>query len=62
MYQDVIPFFDKVKRVPDIIVTRNGRPELHLSTYYCTNFRLPKKPRPDIPAYWQLMGLPPFGH
>jgi len=62
MYQDVIPFFDKVKRVPDIIVTRNGRPELHLSTYYCTNFRLPSKPRPDIPAYWQLMGLPPFGH
>jgi hypothetical protein len=62
IYQDVVPFFDKVKRVPDIIVTRNGRPELHLSTYYCTNFHLPKVSRKDLPVYYQLKGLPPFGH
>ncbi|EHQ24495.1 ArnT family glycosyltransferase [Mucilaginibacter paludis] len=62
IYQDVIPFFDKVKRVPDIIVTRNGRPELHLATFYCTNFHLPSVPRKDLPVYYQLMGLPPFGH
>lgn len=60
--QDAAPFFDEVKRIPDIIVTRNGRPELHLQTYYCKNFRLPKTPRTDIPVYYQLMGLPPFGH
>lgn len=62
IHQDVTPFFDSVKRVPDIIVTRNGRPELHLVTFYLKNFHLPKTPRPDLPVYFQLQGLPPFGH
>lgn len=62
IHQDVTPFFDSVKRVPDIIVTRNGRPELHLVTFYLKNFHLPKTPRPDLPVYFQLKGLPPFGH
>ena len=62
MAQDVAPFFDSIKRVPDIIVTRNGRAELHLSTFYCKNFHLPAAPRRDLPVYFQLMGLPPFGN
>ncbi|RKR83022.1 dolichyl-phosphate-mannose-protein mannosyltransferase [Mucilaginibacter gracilis] len=62
LYQDVTPFFAKVKRVPDIIITRNGREEVHLATYYCTHFQLPKSPRGDLPVYYQLKGLPPFGH
>ncbi|MBW4889269.1 glycosyltransferase family 39 protein [Mucilaginibacter sp. HMF5004] len=62
VHQDAEPFFDSFKRVDDIIVTRNGRPELHLATYYGKNFHLPKQKRPDLPVYWQLMGLPPFGH
>lgn len=62
IHQDVTPFFDSVKRVPDIIVTRNGRPELHLVTFYLKNFHLPKTPRPDLPVYFQLEGLPPFGN
>jgi len=62
IHQDVTPFFDSVKRVPDIIVTRNGRPELHLVTLYLKNFHLPKTPRKDLPVYFQLMGLPPFGN
>jgi hypothetical protein len=59
---DARPFFDSVTRIPDIIVTRNGRPELHLYTYYGKNFHLSKEPRKDLPAYWQLMGQAPFGH
>jgi hypothetical protein len=59
---DAAPFFDSVTRIPDIIVTRNGRAELHLYTYYCKNFHLSKTPRKDLPVYWQLMGQAPFGH
>jgi hypothetical protein len=59
---DARPFFDSVTRIPDIIVTRNGRPELHLYTYYGKNFHESKESRKDLPVYWQLMGLPPFGH
>jgi hypothetical protein len=59
---DASPFFDSVTRVPDIIVTRNGRAELHLYTYYCKNFRQSKWPRKDLPVYWQLLGQAPYGH
>lgn len=59
--QDVKPFFDSVAPVPDIIITRSGRIELHLQAYYCKNFHLPSKPRDDLPLYHQLKGEPPFG-
>ena len=62
VYSDAAPFFDSVTRIPDIVVTRNGRAELRLYTYYCKNFHLSKTPRPDLPVYWQLMGQAPYGH
>lgn len=57
---DVKPFFDSVKRLPDIQIMRNG-PEYTLQVYYCKNFHIPAKPRMDLPVYRQLIGLPPFG-
>jgi hypothetical protein len=58
---DVKPFFDTVKQLPDIEIVRNGRVELHLQAYYCTNFHQSIQPRNDMPLYRQLNGLPPFG-
>jgi hypothetical protein len=58
---DVKPFFDNVKQLPDIEIVRNGITELHLQVYYCTNFHQAVKPRNDMPLYRQLNGLPPFG-
>jgi len=58
---DVTPFFDSVKQLPDVIIMRGGRAELHLQVYYCTNFHIPAKPREDLPLYHQLTGRPPFG-
>ena len=58
---DVAPYFDSVSQLPDIAVIRNGRDELHLQVYYCKNFHQAKAPRPDMPLYRQLNGLPPFG-
>ena len=58
---DVRPFFDDVKQLPDIAIVRRGVDELHLQVYYCKNFHQSTKPRPDMPLYRQLNGLPPFG-
>lgn len=58
---DVKPFFDSVKQVPDIIIYRHGRDELHLHAYYCTHFHVPAKPIEYLPLYHQLTGRPPFG-
>lgn len=58
---DVTPFFDSIKQLPDIIIMRHGRPELHLQVYYCTHFHVPATPREDLPLYHQLTGRPPFG-
>lgn len=58
---DVRPFFDEVTRVKDIAVMRAGRDELHLEVFYCKNFRVPAKPRNDLPLYHQLTGRPAFG-
>jgi hypothetical protein len=58
---DVSPYFDSVTQLPDIAVMRNGRDELHLQVYYCKNFHQASHPRPDMPLYRQLNGLPPFG-
>jgi len=58
---DVTPFFDSVKQLPDIAIMRDGRDELHLQVYYCTRFHVPAKPREDLPLYHQLTGRPPFG-
>lgn len=58
---DVAPYFDSVTQLPDIAVMRNGRDELHLQVYYCKNFHQASRPRPDMPLYRQLNGLPPFG-
>lgn len=58
---DVRPFFDTVKQLPDIPIMRNGRMELHLQVYYCTRFHVPAKPHEDLPVYHQLTGRPPFG-
>ena len=58
---DVKPFFDDVKQLPDIAIVRHGVDELHLQVYYCKNFHQSTKPRPDMPLYRQLNGLPPFG-
>jgi hypothetical protein len=58
---DVKPFFDSVKQLPDIAIIRNGRDELHLHVYYCTNFHVPAKPLENLPLYHQLTGRPPFG-
>jgi hypothetical protein len=58
---DVKPYFDDVKQLPDIAIMRNGVDELHLQVYYCKNFHQSSKPRPDMPLYRQLNGLPPFG-
>jgi hypothetical protein len=58
---DVKPYFDNVKQLPDIAIMRHGVDELHLQVYYCKNFHQSAKPRPDMPLYRQLNGLPPFG-
>jgi hypothetical protein len=58
---DVKPFFDSVKQLPDIAIMRNGRDELHLQVYYCTRFHVPAKPLENLPLYHQLTGRPPFG-
>jgi hypothetical protein len=58
---DVTPYFDSVKELPDIIITRNGRDELPLHVYYCKNFHVPPTPHEDMPLYHQLTGRPPFG-
>ncbi len=58
---DVTPFFDSVKQLPDIVIMRNGRDELHLQVYYCNDFHVPAQPREDLPLYKQLTGRPPFG-
>ncbi len=58
---DVKPFFDQVKQLPDIAIVRNGITELHLQVYYCTNFHQSVRPRNDLPVSRQLNGLPPFG-
>lgn len=58
--KDVKPFFDKVKQLPDIPVTRNGI-EYTLQAYYCTNFHNSSQKRMELPLYRQLIGLPPFG-
>jgi hypothetical protein len=57
---DVKPFFDNVKQLPDVPITRNGV-EYTLQVYYCTNFHLPAQKRMDLPLYRQLIGLSPFG-
>ena len=59
---DVTPYFESIHRIPDIVVTRGGRPELYLIAYYCKGLKVPKNPRPDMPVYYQLIGLPPFGN
>jgi Dolichyl-phosphate-mannose-protein mannosyltransferase len=58
---DVKPFFDQVKQLPDILIVRHGVVELHLEVYYCTNFHQAAQPRNDLPVYRQLNGQPPFG-
>ena len=58
---DVKPYFDSITQLPDIIIYRNGRDELHLSVYYCKNFHVPKSSIEDMPLYHQLTGRPPFG-
>ncbi|GAB3929155.1 ArnT family glycosyltransferase [Mucilaginibacter myungsuensis] len=58
---DVKPFFDEVTQLKDIVVTRSGRPELHLQVYYCKNFHVPDKKRIDLPVYRQIRNRPPFG-
>jgi len=60
--QDVKPFFDEVKQLPDIAIMRNGRDELHLQVYYCKNFHLPAQPHNNLPLYRQLQGKAPFGN
>jgi hypothetical protein len=54
------PFFDSVQKLPDIVITRHGRDELHLQAYYGKNFHKPATPREDLPLYRQLTGRPPF--
>ncbi|MCJ8210208.1 glycosyltransferase family 39 protein [Mucilaginibacter sp. RS28] len=58
---NVAPFFDNVQQLPDVIIHRNGRDELHLQVYYCKNFHISKQPHPEFPVYRQLEGKPPFG-
>ena len=58
---DVKPYFDEIKQLPDIAIMRSGVDELHLQVYYCKNFHQAAKPRADMPLYRQLNGLPPFG-
>ena len=54
------PFFDSVQKLPDIVITRHGRDELHLQAYYGKNFHKPATPREDLPLYRQLTGRSPF--
>lgn len=60
---DVKPFFDSVKQLPDIPVVRNGVVESYLQVYYCINFHeAAQSPAyDDYPLYRQLKGLPAFG-
>jgi hypothetical protein len=58
---NVKPFFDRVKQLPDIEITRNGIVEYKLQVYYCTRLHVPSQKRMDLPVYRQLIGLPPFG-
>jgi len=58
---NVKPFFDSVKQLPDIEITRSGIVEYRLQVYYCTRFHVPAQKRMDLPVYRQLIGLPPFG-
>jgi hypothetical protein len=58
---NVKPFFDNVKQLPDIIIRRKGVDELHLEVYYCKNFHVSKQPHEEFPLYHQLTGRPPFG-
>lgn len=58
---NVYPFFDSVRQLPDIEITRNGIVEYKLQVYYCTRFHIPAQKRMDLPVYRQLIGLPPFG-
>jgi len=58
---NVKPFFDNVKQLPDIEITRSGIVEYRLQVYYCTRFHVPAQKRMDLPVYRQLIGLPPFG-
>ncbi len=57
---DVKPFFNSIKQLPDVQITRNGT-EYTLQVYYCAKFHLPAVKRMDLPLYRQLIGLPPFG-
>lgn len=58
---NVAPFFDNVTQLPDVIIHRHGRDELHLQVYYCKNFHVSKTPHNEFPVYRQLTGRPPFG-
>lgn len=57
---DMAGFFDEVKQLDDIWVTRAGVKELPLEVYYAKNFQLPDPPMDWIPVYWQLKGERPF--
>lgn len=54
------PFFQSIKQLPDLPVTRNGKTELVMEVFYCKHFQVPTKPRPDLPIYRRLVGLEPF--
>lgn len=56
----LLPFFEKVERLPDLPVTRYGRTELVLEVFYCRHFQIPKEPQWDLPIYRRLKGKEPF--
>lgn len=58
---DVVPFFDNVQLVDSCWIERwEGEQARKMDFYYCTNFRYPDTPMPEIPIYAQLHDLPPF--
>jgi len=57
---NVVPFFDSIKALDDIDIKRRGIKEFSIKVYYCYNFHVPLRPKPDLPVYKQLIGRPPF--
>lgn len=58
----LIPFFQKVEKLPDLPVTRYGKTELVMEVFYCTQFQIPEEPYWNLPIYRRLKDKEPFGH
>lgn len=57
---DFTSFFEEVKTLEDVTVTRSGMNELKLEVIYCKNFLMPDSAMTDYPAYNMMIGDKPF--